>query len=146
MHGHQRFIFGGKSPKGDSAQSVWRKFHFPFKLIRKEQCFLQKQFLSSVIGQHPKKDFLINGNRTGGTVEIFCIPAFIWRLIGAELLNLANPTQNPYFLFSDFFQNFKESVIEYSFNKRSVSHFGEISAKNKSPEVSLVAAGVTQPS
>jgi hypothetical protein len=58
---------------------------------------------------------------------MFCIPAFIWRLIGDELLNLANPTQNPYFLFGDFFQNFKESVIEYSLNKTSVSHFGEIS-------------------
>jgi len=34
-------------------------------------------------------------------------------------------------LFSDFFQNFKESVIEYSFNKGSVSHFGEISAKKQ---------------
>ncbi len=71
---------------------------------------------------------------TGQAVQqiFFCIPAFIWRLIGAEILNLANPTQNPYFLFGDFFfQNFKESVIEYSSNKRSVSHFGQISAKKK---------------
>jgi len=35
------------------------------------------------------------------------------------------------FVWRFFFQNFKESVIEYSSNKRSVSHFGEISAKKK---------------
>ncbi len=61
----------------------------------------------------------------GKTVDFFCIPTFIWLPTGGGLLNLVKPAQNLYF-FWQFFQNFKESVIEYIY-----SHFGEISPKTK---------------
>jgi hypothetical protein len=75
---------------------------------------LFSSFSCSTIGEHPKKDLALNGNRTGKAVDFFCIPAFIWRPTGEGLLNLAKPAQILYF-FGDLFQIFKESVTGYSF-------------------------------
>ncbi len=66
------------------------------------------QFSScSTIGQHPKKDLALNGNRTGKARQqkYFCIPVFILRSTGERLLlNLAKPAQNLYFFWRFFFK------------------------------------------
>ncbi len=66
-------------------------------------------FSCSTVGQHPKKDIALNGNKTDTGIKKICIPAFIWRPTGGGLLNMAKPAQNLYF-FDDFFKIFKKSV------------------------------------
>ncbi len=147
MYGHQRFIFGEISPKGDSARSLWRKFHFSFKSIRKEQCFLPKQIVIQCHWLASQEGFSIKWQQERRYSRNFLYSCFYLAPYRSRASKSGEPNTKPIlFVWRFFFQNFKESVIEYSFNKRSVSHFAEISGGKKkrmltseSPEVSLVA-------